>query len=219
MSRSFPGGISDDAATVAYLSLGGELIAIDLTTGAVKWRMADDGEPLAASGGHLLTRRDTPSEPVLELREAESGHALSSLTAAQLPGFDSVSPGDALDALLRDTDEGVEIRWKSNQRYLGGAMPAMAAAAGGSSAGAVLLEKATGAARAIAAAPTPAPAPTEPIAAGADTIAAARVGKSHFALRNDDGQIRLEARKPGGELRWSTPVGIAKPNRPGPLRQ
>jgi PQQ enzyme repeat len=220
MSRSFPGGICDDAGKVGYLSLGGELLAVDLTTGAVKWRRADEGELLAASDEYLLTRRDTPTEPILELRQAESGRTLTSLTAAQLPGFASVSPGDALDALLRDTAEGVEILWRSDRRYLGGAVPPLHADAGGSSAGAVLLEKGTGAARAIAAAPPPPPAPApESTPAGPDTIAAARVGNSHFALKNDGGQIRLEARNPRGELRWSTTVGIAKPTRPGPLRQ
>lgn len=219
MGRAFPGGICDEEGRIAYLGVGGELLAVDLATGAVNWRLADDSEPLAASDRHLLTRRNRPSESLLELREAESGRTLASLTAAELPGFESVSPDDALDAMVRDASGGAEILWRSQRRYAGGAMPGRGLAPRGSSAGAVLLNETTGRVRAIAAAPRAAPAPLEPVAAGPDTIAAARLGDKEFALRQEGGRIKLEARSAGGELRWSTGVGAAKSAMPGPLRQ
>lgn len=220
MAQPFPGGIRDDQGKVAYLSLLGELIAVDLGTGAEKWRQPGDVEPIASSDHFLVTRRNLPTQPVVELRNTADGEILTSLTSGQLPGFDLVAPDDAIEAEVHDTPQGPQISWRSEPRYRGGAMPGSQPLTGGGFEGAVLVETATGQTRPIRPAPALPSQPTlEPVTAGPSTIAAARDGDWVFVLKDQDGALLLEARDGKGELRWQTAMGEMKAARAGPMRQ
>jgi hypothetical protein len=220
MAPAFLGGISDSQGTVAYLNVAGGLVAIDLGSGAVKWRLNDDSEPVAASGRFLVTRRDLPAEPVIELRDTRQGQIIASLTAAQIPGFAAVSPGDPIEANIEETPGGPELRWRSERRYRGGAVPTGFAAESAASHGAVLLNAATGEARAVSPAAPPAERrELESLHGDSSTIAAVRDGDVHFALKQQGDRLVLEAHTAGGELLWRTLLGSVGAAAAGPLRE
>lgn len=220
MAPAFPAGISDKDGTVAYLNVAGSLVAIDLASGAVKWRKSDHAEPIAASDRFLVTRRDLPAEPVIELRDARGGDIVASLTAPQLPGFENVSPGDLIEAEVDDTSSGPEIRWRSERRYRGGAVPSGFSVDTAASQGAVLLNAATGETRSVASSAAPAERPiSEPVPGDSATISAVRTGDLLFALKQLDGGLWLEARTVGGELLWKTALGTTGSARAGALRE
>lgn len=220
MAPTFPAGISDERGTVAYLNVAGSLVAVDLTSGAVKWRRSDDAEPIASSDRFLVTRRDLPAEPVIELRDSRGGEILASLTAAELPGFEHVSPGDPIEAEVDETPGGPEIRWRSERRYRGGAVPSGFSVDTTASHGTVLLDAATGETRSVPSSPTPAErCGPEPVAGDPATISAVRSGDLLFALKLLDRGLWLEARTAGGELLWETALGTTGAARAGAIRE
>lgn len=220
MGQAFPGGVCDNECSTAYLRPHtGELIAVNLADGVIRWRLPDAGKPLAASGGHVLTLREEGSLPFLELLDAGSGRLVSRLRAEDIPGFERVSQGDALDADLSETPEGPRISWKSERRYHGGASPRLGLAPPAPRSGSVLLETKTGRVRP---APDAGPAPPRPaleaVVADPATLAAAGQGDSVFALAERDGELVLEARGSGGALDWTTPLAGIASGKPKPLR-
>ncbi|HEX6740990.1 MAG TPA: hypothetical protein VF079_04245 [Sphingomicrobium sp.] len=220
MAPAFPGGISDNNGAVAYLNVAGALVAIDLRSGAVKWRRSDAVEPIAASDRFLVTRRNQPGEPVIEVRDAQTGDPVAALTAAQLPGFSGVEPGDPIEADVEDAPGGAQIRWRSERRYRGGAVPRGLVADTTAAHGAVLLNAATGETQSVTsfAAPAARVAP-QPVPGDSATISAVRDGDVLFALKQRDRGLLLEARTAGGELLWQTALGTAGAPRTGPLRE
>jgi hypothetical protein len=218
VGQAFPGGICDEDCSVAYLRPAtGELLAIDLADGRIRWRQAEAGKPIAASIAHVLTLRE--EESALDLLNAVSGRLVARLRAAELPGFDRVAAGDALDADVVETPEGPRISWRSERRYWGGASPPAHLARTTPSAGSVLFDPATGQVRPV---PLengrPVAAPLEPLTDGADMLASAGRGDAAFSLRQEDGELMLEARDHGGDLRWAASLGAAGSRRPKPLR-
>lgn len=220
MGQTFPGGVCDDDCSTAYLRPHtGELIAVNLSDGIIRWRLPDAGKPLAASRAHVLTLREEGGQPFLELLDAGSGRVVSRLRAADVPGFERVSQGDALDADLAETPEGPRISWRSERRYHGGASPRLGMAPTSPAAGSVLLETRTGRTRPAPPASAERPRPVlEPVVADPATLAAAGRGDSVFALAERGGELVLEARSRGGSLDWTTPLGGTGSRKPKPLR-
>lgn len=215
MGQPFPGGVCDEGETAAYLKVGGEIVAVDLGSGAIRWRRAEEGKLLAASDRHVLVRRDTALEPVLELLDAASGGCERLLPASELPGLGALSPGDALEAAISETAAGTELSWRSEPRYRGGASPPADLERSGGLVGAASV----GGGQIAAAAFRPPPPPRlEPLSGGPDTIAAARSASRRFALRHERGSIVLEARGADGKIEWTTNVGAVAPAEAGPLR-
>src|SRR5262245_56280780 len=56
---SFPGGLLDSTGRTAYLATGNGIAAVDLTTGAFRWRSTEATEPLLVAGDRLYALAGT----------------------------------------------------------------------------------------------------------------------------------------------------------------
>lgn len=178
-----------------YVGVGaGELVAVDLSDGAILWRRLDAGSPIAASQAHLLSL----GENGYELRSTESGELVASLDKAGLPSAD-----DLIDISVDESVDGPMIAWNSLPRYSGGAVPSPTRSIPTPTADAVVVDLAKGTTKQASA-------------------SVSEVGPSEALVEFSvsGSTLILEARSPVGGTRWSIPLGpVLLTRRPSPLPQ
>ena len=235
MAQKFPGGVRDADGRRGYLAVGrGEVVAIDLSTGAVLWRKPV-GWPVEATTTRLLTLDRAGKSFIVRLLDAATGEGVRRISGFGMPAWANDTPISPQTVLV-DTEEGpsgILLRWRIRRLYHGGAPPSpqIAAEARDERAGAILIDPRTGRFRSVAALePTFGKAETGPqnLAEHAtptpDTLDVGRVGDWLFALklRSQPGgasEIVLEARDAYGGTLWETPIRQVESARPPPLRQ
>jgi hypothetical protein len=120
LERVDPAVLADRTAGVAYV-LDGSLVALDLTTGAERWRAPDvRGEALWRAGpGLAVTAEGPPNALPVQLVDVRAPTAARRCTVA-VPG-----PREADDASVHPFDRrgDLHLAWASRYRYEGGVPP------------------------------------------------------------------------------------------------
>lgn len=130
-----PGGISDSAGKVGYLSSPkGGVVAVDLEEGTVLWESKDANRPLAASGKRLaalIAEKGKENVVCVVILDTEAkGKRLLQSEPIKLPewamagtGLDHHQAGKIFTARGRLVSGSVVLQWWAGSRYYGGARP------------------------------------------------------------------------------------------------
>jgi hypothetical protein len=126
MVHRFAGGVRDAAGMRAYLEmLPGEVVAVDLSNGAVLWRRDRIGRPVGATPTRLLTLAQNGNSFVLLLTDAATGADAGRIENFGMPDW-AARAGTAADAVQVETKEtptGIQLTWRLRQPYRGGGPP------------------------------------------------------------------------------------------------
>jgi hypothetical protein len=236
MVRGFAGGIRDAAGMRGYLEISpDEVVASDLSNGAVLWRRDHIGRPVAATPTRLLTLGQFGNSFVLRLLDAATGADTGRIENFGMPDW-AAEAGTAADAVQVDANEtpaGIQLTWRVRRPYRGGAPPpaSIAAQHREESVGAVIVDPHTANFDPVSNVVPPAPgtAPTS-VELGAyaksspNVLAFERVGDRLFTLKTqakrDKSTVTLEARRAtDGSMLWETPLGDVVSGRPIPQRK
>lgn len=233
--ETFPGGILSSEQNVGVIHVGGtELVAVELSTGAVKWRRKASGRPVAATERYLVVLQIGP-RTAIHIYDLQSGEDLATIAETGLPDWVAHMRdwADAIHFTAKGTATVLNIDWQAERRYTGGAAPRSGFDKVHAKAGRLRIDLRTGRSTfshaddallppepSIEAEPatTPAPLPGE--------VGRGRAGAVQFILRaeptSDGGQlIKLDALSAQGHNKlWEANLGEVKPMpRPGPLRK
>ncbi len=116
----------DPGRTTAFAALpGDEIVAVDVNTGDVRWRVADAGRPLVATDAGLLVVRRRHRRLDLALLDPSDGSVASDLGALPAPRWaaDQWEHSDGFAATARAHDRTPQVAWRAARRYRGGAAP------------------------------------------------------------------------------------------------
>ncbi len=120
---SFPGGVlSRDAKIGVALVAGFRLVALDLASGELLWSKDSKRLPVAASHNYLILL-DSKSTEVLQVCCIRTGQSVHSVDAALLPAELTGLSGrmDGADFSLTEFSDRLEVSWRIQPRYYGGA--------------------------------------------------------------------------------------------------
>jgi hypothetical protein len=123
---AFPSGVTDPRGTTGYVSLADDaIVAVDLTSGQVRWRAPAAGRPLLMTGAGLLVVRRTGQRVDLVVLDPTSGKVVRDLGPLPVPDWVAVEwdHTDGFVAFARPRDNDAEVVWRANRRYRGGAAP------------------------------------------------------------------------------------------------
>lgn len=228
MVSRFVGGVRDVQGQRGYVEANpGEVLAIDLVSGAVLWRRERIGRPIAATAERLIALDREGDRYVLRLVEAVSGGDAGRIDDFGMPHWAAKTglTQDSVEVEASEVPDGIRLDWNLRQLYRGGAPPPehIATETRGAVRGATIVNP--NAARSIPAAPTsPGPPKPSPFAAEATSdpsvFAHDRVGDRVFALKAEGSSLVLEARdaRTGGVV-WQTALAERHASRPTPLRK
>ena len=225
-TRAFPGGVTDSARTTAFVDLaGGAIVAVDLTTGAVRWRRTDAGRPLVATDAGLLVVRRRHGRLVLALLDLADGDVTRELGALPAPDWaaDEWDHSEGFVALARPNGRKPQVVWRSARRYRGGAAPSpeVLADAGGEASGVVQVDVDSGHVQAL---PEADPSAIEAAELAERSELAAPSGEPRYSIAatpSSDGTtaVTLTASREGDEHPvWETVLDKPVSRRPPPLR-
>jgi hypothetical protein len=227
--RRFPGGVTDPEGRRGFVGLtGGQITALDLTTGAVIWSRPQLGQPLAVTPSRLLTVDDADGEVVLRLINAETGQEVARVLGLDLPSWARhvIREPDAARFYARNEGTGIRVSWSLRQPYRGGAPPGPTIAGAHPAApitGSILLDPARGIVLEKGHGIPPADQP-EISSAKPNVLAQERIGDRVYSLKvaptsERRTTVTVEARgAASGEVEWEAPVGSVADVGPGPLR-
>jgi len=127
------GIVADPQRAVAYvMTLDGGVGAVDLATGAIRWRSADAAKPLAIVENVVVSQAEPKSLAarhtleLVTLNDTERG-ALGKRNAVELPADVRVSVGQTLDgtftAAARPSDGSVIVTWRFVRGHRSGMSP------------------------------------------------------------------------------------------------
>lgn len=229
-------GARDTKGLRAFLQVGQEVAAVDLSSGALLWRRGKIGRPVAASPSRLVTLDRDGRLFVLRMFDAVTGADSGRVSDLGMPDL-AIETGMARDAVRMEAfehPEGVELVWQVRSPYRGGAAPPAriaARAANGLSTGVLLLDVAKGRAEksaemAISESVSGEAPDLGPFAApAAGVLAYDRIGDRLYVMKapTDPGRplvVTLEARDArDGSTVWETSLGELERERPMPLRK
>jgi hypothetical protein len=233
---SFVGGVRDTAGRQGYVSVGPEVVAVDLATGAILWRRKAIGRPIAAAPTRLLTLDQEGRNFVLRLFDAATGAEAGRVSNFGMPAWaqEAGREAEAVQLQASETPAGIALAWRVRRPYRGGAPPPaqIAAQARHEVTGAILIDPESGRAE-----PTPTPAaPSEDTPPAAlergpyatptpDVVALDRIGDRVFVLKaqaqtGPSVLVALEARDAqDGSTLWETPLAELEKARPTPPRK
>jgi hypothetical protein len=236
MVYSFAGGVRDTEGRQGYVSVGPEVVAVELANGAILWRRKGIGRPIAATPRRLLTLDQDGKNFVLRLFNAATGSDAGRVANFGMPDWaqEAGMEADAVHIEASENPAGIEISWRLRRPYRGGAPPParIAAQARNESTGAILIDP-----ESAQVVPTPTPAvsseeaPPAPAAPGPyapptpDVVAVDRIGDRLFVLKVQEraGQaalVTLEARDAqDGSTVWEAPLAEVEKTRPKPQRK
>jgi hypothetical protein len=236
MVYSFIGGVRDAEGRQGYVSVGPEVVAVDLANGSILWRRKEIGRPIAATPTRLLTLDQDGKNFVLRLFNAATGADAGRVSNFGMPDW-AQEAGREADAVRIEASEnpaGIEISWRVRRPYRGGAPPPaqITAQARHEITGSTLIDPETGQ---VVPTPTPAAASEEvpttrqelgPYAPPTpDVIALDRIGDRLFVLKalaqtGQSALVALEARDArDGSTIWETPLAEIKQARPTAQRK
>jgi hypothetical protein len=144
-SRAFPGGITDSAGNTGFVNLpGDEIVAVDLTTGDMRWRVAGAGRPLLAADSALLVVRRQQRRLELILLDAVNGEVRNEIGPLPVPDWaaDQWDTSGGFVAVAQPQGSQSQVTWRAVKRYQGGAAPTaeVLAGAGDEAGGTVLVD-------------------------------------------------------------------------------
>jgi hypothetical protein len=227
---AIPHGIANADGGTGFVALGGDqVVAVNLTSGSVRWRQAGAGRPLIVTGAGLVVLQRRDEQLRLALLDPDSGALLRQIAPLPVPDW-AVAEWDRPEgfvAVAREQAEQPVIAWRARRLYRGGAAPpdAVARAARADAGGLVRIDPAQGSIEIL---PDPGGAePTvESIAAlGSRAAVETNVDGRLYTLRTTPTSagttsVALEAHDgSGGQPLWRTVVEEQVSRRPPPLRQ
>lgn len=226
-SRAFPSGVTDAARTTAFVDLAGDrIVAVDLATGEVRWRQADAGRPLVATGAGLLVVRRRHRRLELALLDPATGDVTRELGPLGVPAWaaDEWDHSDGFAALAVPNGRTPKVAWRAVRRYRGGAAPPpeRLADAGDEAVGVIQVDVDSGTQQALpdgerAAIEDAAPSAESPESA----VSPDEPAYSIAATPSSDGTtaVTLTASRVGDEHPvWETVLDTPVTRRPPPLR-
>jgi PQQ enzyme repeat len=231
-ARRFPRGVADpDAARGFVADRAGTVLALDLASGAVRWRAGPGLRPLTVVGDVLVAARVAGRNRLeLVMLDAGDGHELRATEPLPLPDWAQPSLHDTPDYALRADAEGdrVVLRWSARARYRGGAPPSatVQAAAERQARGAARVDVASGAVERLpepAGAAVGAEAPAAP-SPDPEVLEQADIGGTRYQLVvRDAAQARVRTLvravdRATGRTAWETVIDEAPKARPRPPR-
>jgi hypothetical protein len=218
--------VSDGAQQWAYIRIAtGELVAVDLMEGAVRWRRQQSGRPIAASRRYVLTLDEQASPLRFELLDSATGAQIASIDGRDVPGFDpETSAADPIEVEIEESPAGPHVRWRSERRYHGGASLPAGSTALPPQAGEFRIQEESGKVRPIDTAGLAlGGAATGPEFPPDETEVTEPPPASQFRLTQQgapgSGKIVLEKLDPASGVSWSTELGPLPELRPKPLRK
>lgn len=143
--QAFLGGVADaEGRHALWPDRSGKLVALRLADGQLLWRSAEPLWPLLLGQGLAIGL--APSPPCV-VALALDGPAAGSVRwrSAALPGLASITAAAAAQLRAGWHADGIVLCWHSKPLYRGGAVPGPSRAKAAPTAGAVLLDVATGA--------------------------------------------------------------------------
>lgn len=235
-----PRGVVDDARLAVVRDREGQLIALDPTTGEVRWRRGRGVRPCAIAAGTVLAvsivgepGESTPALTVVAMAE-DDGRELWRARMANLPDWARPGLEDSTDFTLTAEMRGdaVVLQWVARAAYRGGAAadPERVAAHAREAAGAVRVDVAS-----MSVQPIAAPRADE-VDAGSSAAAAAPALDADVVEAAETEALRVElavvGRGPGhggdvvlrgvdrasGDRRWEVVLDHAPRSGPAPLR-
>lgn len=227
MVMSFVGGVRDAQGRRGYVEVQGEVVAVDLATGAMLWRRLGVGRPIAATAERLITLYRTGEGFILRLLDATTGADVARSEKLGMPDW-AAEIGLAADAVQVEASEavdGIRIQWRMRQPYRGGAAPPpeIAAKAREEATGGVIVDPNTaGLKPAVPESPTVPrrAAVSRPASADSSVFALDREGDRVFALEAKDSGVTLEARDArDNSVLWRLPLAAQRASHPPPLRK
>jgi hypothetical protein len=124
--QRIPRGVADDDRLAVVANRAGELIALDPTTGAVRWRQGRGLRPCAVTATAVVAlRRDDPNGPAVVVLDKENGGELWTASLPTVPEWAYPGSPDDPSFSLDCTVEGEQVllRWAATSGYTGGAAP------------------------------------------------------------------------------------------------
>lgn len=237
---AFVGGVMAEDEQLGFVQVGGErLTAVDLASGEVLWQRKSTARPVAATLNFLVAVDTSAGAPCLLVLGANDGGQRAVVTDSGMPDWAAsvvLRPG-ASEFAARENARGLELDWRLEYRYRGGAAPRrrdQAAHAQDSASGRVVIELATGSAES-ASMPVPAQRPVGaaarvergPSAPDLPTlpgeVARTRTRRGDYFLRTvpNDAQgltVTLEVHHHGArQAQWKADLGTVARSRPPPL--
>ncbi|MGE0297293.1 PQQ-binding-like beta-propeller repeat protein [Pseudonocardia sp.] len=239
-----PRGVVDDARLAAVHDRAGQVIALDPTTGAVRWRRGHGLRPCAITAGTVLavavagaSGTSGPTLTVVALAE-DDGRELWSARLAELPEWARPGLDDSAEFTLaaQPRGEAVVLWWRASATYRGGAAadPERVAAHTREATGAVRVDAATRSVQPVAVPPVdepgagstvPTAVPAGVPAVPADVVEVADTEALRVELAVvDEGPGAVEAvvlrgvDRASGDRRWEVTLDQAPRRGPPPLR-
>lgn len=233
---SFASGVRDVEGRQGYISVGPEVVAVDLMNGSLLWRRPGIGRPIAATPMRLVTLDQDGKNFVLRLLNAATGTETGRIANFGMPDWaqETGTEADAVQVEASENPAGIEISWRVRRPYRGGAPPPaqITAQANHEVAGTILIDPDSGQ---VVRMPTPTtpgeilpPAPPEMgsyISPTSDVVALDRIGDQLFVLKmpaqaGPVATVTLEARDArDGSTIWETPLAEIERVRPTPQRK
>jgi hypothetical protein len=233
---TFLGGVRDTAGTHGFIPVGpDDVVAVDITRGAVLWRRDGIGRPIAATASRLVTLVREGEQFLLRIFAVADGRDIATAQDFGMPRWaaqiDTSSDAVVVDAV--ETDEGIHIEWRIRRPYRGGAPPRrdVAEQVNDEMRGALVLDPDTArtnaapSARARNAAFATQAAIGEPhVSPDPGVVALDRIGDRMFALKvrsvDRKSVVTLEARNAkDGSTVWEATLVERASEGPAPLRR
>jgi hypothetical protein len=231
LTRRFPGGVSDPEGRRGFVGLaGGQVIALDLKTGAVIWSRHGLGQPIAATLSRLVTLNEEGTEVGLPLIDAESGQALGRVSELDLPSWARyvISEPDAAQFEAKNEGPMIRVSWSLRQPYRGGAPPGPTIAESRPTppaTGGILFDPASGAVLEKGPGVTPAERSEPATSTDPNVLAQEQIGDRIYRLKVAQGaerraEMTVEAcGAESGDVEWEVPVGSVPDTGPAPQRK
>ncbi|CCE04991.1 hypothetical protein BRAS3843_1220004 [Bradyrhizobium sp. STM 3843] len=222
--------MSDPEGRRGFVGLaGGEVTALDLTTGAVIWGRTGLGQPLAANLSRLVTLHHSGGELALRLTDALTGQDIARISGLDLPNWAQEVIGEPNAICFHAKNEGTSIRvsWSLRRPYRGGAPPGPAIAGALPAAhlsGSILLDPANGDVLERGQGTAPVEQLRSVVSTDPSVLAQEQIGDRVYRLKvapvaPGGAEMAVEASSAAnGNVEWITPVGTVPDIGPTPLR-
>jgi PQQ-like domain len=124
--QRIPRGVAHDDRLAVVATRAGELIALNPTTGAVRWRQGRGLRPCAVTATALVgVRGDDPNGPAIVVLDSEDGRELWTAPLPAVPhwAYRDITDDPTIATTCTVEGEQVILRWVATSRYAGGAAP------------------------------------------------------------------------------------------------